>query len=434
MSLFSNLTMLPTKVLASASIFSKLLSGAGGFIVTGYFVSPDSLGRLSVYFAYASLMWLVSDYGLHNPAFRAISIDKTNAVKLFNEYTLFRILLSFPVFVAGTFLLIITGALKYSDIPFFLCLSIATYFNAHADFIQIYFRGVGKYSVEASISVLTGFIHLALVAIVAEKYRNIEIIALAILFSRTFYWFISLLWARHYVPIFYWSAKEIRAGVGTFYFNIRKLRHYAADSIATASFSHIDILMVNHFFGLHLSGVYQIGSKVSQISLAMVQVFASTYVPIISRNLHGAEKNENAASNNIRRATFELLSVGIIFSAALIFFLPHVVHSIFGEKYLEANVLFVGFGIAVVGRCVAAPFGITLIALDKPRVRTIGQVFVTTVYVFLAILIFPKFGFSHVALVIAASLWAAAFFYVICTFIVAPSLIKNAFLVRPKFK
>lgn len=419
--------MLATKILASASVFSKLISGAGVFIITGYFVSPDSLGRLAVYMAYTTLMCLVADYGLQNPALREISIEPTRAAAIFNRYTLFRIFLFPLTFLATAAILLAGGSLGMSDMAFFTCLAAATFFGAHGDFTQIFFRGMGKYTSEAWISVITGVFHLLLVGLTAWWFRDVEYIGVGILVSRVFYVALSVLVARRYAAVFQWSRRDVRELLSTFVHDLKWRKYYAADSVVTASFAQLDIILVNYFFGMHLSGVYQVGAKVTQISLAVVQVFSSTYIPAISQALHGAQRDERVASRRLRSATLELFAVGTVFALGMVFVLPFVLHQVFGQKYDEVNVLFLGFGVAVVCRCLAAPFGIALIALDRPKARLIGQIIIASTYTALAAVVFPRFGFSQASVVMAASLGTALLFYTSRTYRAAPSLVRNAF-------
>ncbi|MYM65304.1 oligosaccharide flippase family protein [Pseudoduganella sp. FT55W] len=420
--------MFSKKILAAASVFSKLISGSGVFIVTGYFISPESLGRLAVFVAYSTLMCLVTDYGLQNPALREISIDNNKAASIFNKYTLFRIFLFLPVFALTLGVFLATGTLHTTDLVFFSCLAVASLFSSHGDFAQIYFRGIGKYATEAWISIISGVLHLVLVGLVAYEFKEVEYIGMAILGSKLFYLAASVIAAKRYDRVFSWSLQDVRDTAASFFSDLKRLKYYAGDSVVTASFAQLDIIFVSHFFGMHFSGVYQVGAKVTQISLAVVQVFSATYIPSISNNLHGKQRNEAEASRNLRSATIELFIVGVVFALGMVFILPYILHAVFGTKYEEGNILFVGFGMAVIARCLAAPFGIALIALDKPKVRLIGQLIVSGTYSLLAVLLFPTFGFAAASTVMAISLWTALAFYSSCTYRASPSLMKNAFL------
>ncbi|KPC53424.1 lipopolysaccharide biosynthesis protein [Amantichitinum ursilacus] len=418
------------KLLAAASVVSRLVVGSGAFIIIGHYIPPEAFGRISVFFAAASMMCLVADYGLQNPALRAMSINADKAAYEINEYTLFRILMGLVVSAVTLPFLWGTGFIHPADTLIFVYLFLSVFVSAHADFIQIYFRATNRYSVEAYISIASGIMHMVFIALAAALTRDVQFISLAYLVSRSLYLLISYVVVRRYIAFGRWTRDEIAAHFRAFMRNSYKRKSYAADTVITASFSQVDVLMVNYFFGAHGVGVYQLGAKVVQFSLAIVQVFTITYVPQMSRALHAGKEGALHAAQLLRRATIELVIAGVVFSALMVYALPPAIVMFFGEKYHEVNTLWFALGIGVIGRCAAASFGIALIALDKPSVRAAGQTFIIVFYILTGLYIYPTFGFSHIASVISLALWAATAFYLISTYRVAPQLVRDAFLPR----
>jgi hypothetical protein len=50
----------------------------------------------------------------------------------------------------------------------------------------------------------------------------------------------------------------------------------------------------------------------------VVQVFSSTYIPAISRHLHGVDRDEKKASESLRSATLELFVLDSLFALGMV--------------------------------------------------------------------------------------------------------------------
>lgn len=391
-----------------ASMLAKVGGVAVTFLVIGRALGPSDLGIISVYFAYASLLALVADYGSSTFSFRALALAGDGLAGAFAEAMGFRLSMCVVIGTAGSIGLIAAGLVESSHLVIFFALLASTLAATQADFFVLLFRTMGRYDEDARVTISASLLHLLLTGTTAFLTRDIIVVALAFLLSRTLYLAYAARRAR--IAGVRWLA-EMRKG----YFAPRRIgwtlasnRYYATDTIITAAFGQVDTIIVAAFFGTYGAGIYQLGAKVISTSLAVVQVASAIYIPSLAR----ADRDETRRLR--RRMLIELTVGGLALGGGITFGMPFVVDFVFGPKFAETNILWPWIGLVIVIRCSLAAVGIALIARGQAGYRTICQTIILSSFIGLSWLVLPGFGLPLVPIAMAVALILGGIAYVIC--------------------
>ncbi|MYM84000.1 oligosaccharide flippase family protein [Duganella sp. FT50W] len=413
-------------VFATASMLVRILSQTLVFLLIGKVLGPVELGQFSLFMVYASLIGLVADYGCSNPALREMSVDVDRAATIMNDYLVFRVAMGVVCYTIGGLGLYLSGLVTAADAPLFLWISLASFVALQADFVLLIFRATTRYNEETVTSVCTSLVHMLLVGSVCFMSPHIVPVTLAFLGSRLFALVFTISMVRRKAAMLRYAAGQIGAALRAAPAMLRQRTLYAADSFITAAFGQVDTLLVGHLLGLHALGNYQLGAKVLQMSLSIVQVASSVYIPALSRAVHQAHP-----LRMMLRMMLALAAVGALAAAAIYWIMPYLVDLTMGAQFADANVLWGGIGLAVFIRCLAASFGILLVALDKPGVRTVVQVGIIASLVALAWLLLPSYGLWGMGYAVAGALGVGLLIYLLAVLRLAPSLAAPRQLIRP---
>jgi O-antigen/teichoic acid export membrane protein len=398
-------------------MFARILSQTLVFLLIGKVLGPVELGQFSLLMVYASLIGLVADYGCSNPALREMSVDVPGATGIMNDYLVFRVGMGLVCYGVGGVGLYLAGLVTPADISLFLIISLASFVALQTDFILLIFRATTRYNEETVTSVCTSLVHLLLVGSVCFLAPHIVPVTLAFLASRLFALAFTVGMVRRKAAILSYQAGRIAAALKTVPAMLRKRTWYAADSFITAAFSQIDTLLVGHLLGLHALGNYQIGAKVLQMSLSIVQIASSVYIPMLSRGIHQAHP-----VRMIMQMILSLAAVGAAAACGIYWVMPYLVNLYMGAQFADANLLWGGIGAAVFIRCLAAGFGILLVALDKPGVRTFVQIGIISSLVTLSWILAPAYGLWGMGYAVAGSLGVGLVIYFVAVLKLAPTL------------
>ncbi|GJI91808.1 hypothetical protein RugamoR1_49710 [Rugamonas sp. R1(2021)] len=398
-------------------MFARILSQTLVFLLIGKVLGPVELGQFSLFMVYASLIGLVADYGCSNPALREMSVDVPGATGIMNDYLVFRIGMGIVCYGLGGLGLYFGGLVTMADFNLFLLISLASFVAMQTDFILLIFRATTRYNEETVTSVCTSLFHLLLVGSVCFLAPRIVPVTLAFLISRLFAMAFTVFMARRKAAIFSYPSGRIVVALKTVPAMLRKRTWYAADSFITAAFNQIDTLLVGHLLGLHALGNYQIGAKVLQMSLSIVQIASSVYIPVLSRAIH-----QTHPVRVVMQMILSLAAVGAAGACSIYWIMPHLVNLYMGTQFADANLLWGGIALAVFIRCLAAGFGILLVALDKPGIRTFVQIGIISSLVVLAWVLVPAYGLWGMGYAVAGSLGVGLVIYVVAVLKLAPAL------------
>jgi O-antigen/teichoic acid export membrane protein len=404
-------------IFATSSMLVRILSQTLVFLLIGKVLGPVELGQFSLFMVYASLIGLVADYGCTNPALREMSVNVPGAAAILNDYLVFRVAMGVVCYTIGGLGLYLSGLVTLADAQLFLWISLASFVALQSDFILLLFRATTRYNEETVTSICTSVVHMVLVGTVCFVTPRIVPVTLAFLASRLFALAFTIFMARRKAAILSYAAGQVTSALKAAPGMLRKRTLYAADSFITAAFGQIDTLLVGHLLGLHALGNYQLGAKVLQMSLSIVQVASSVYIPMLSRAVH-----QSHPVRMVMQMTLALAGVGALAAGGIYFVMPYLVDLYMGAQFADANVLWGGIGLAVFIRCLAASFGILLVALDKPGVRTFVQIGIISSLVALAWILVPAYGLWGMGYAVAGSLSVGLLIYFVAVLKLAPSL------------
>jgi len=396
----------------------RILSQTLVFLLIGKVLGPVELGQFSLFMVYASLIGLVADYGCSNPALREMSVNVPGAAGILNDYLVFRVAMGVICYTLGGLGLYLTGLVALADAQLFLWIALSSFVIFQSDFILLIFRATTRYNEETVTSIVTSLVHVLLVGTVCWMAPHIVPVTLAFLASRLFALFFTIFMVRRKAAILSYAPGRIVATLKTLPGMLRQRTWYAADSFITAAFGQVDTLLVGHLLGLHALGNYQLGAKVLQMSLSIVQVASSVYIPMLSRAVHQAHP-----VRMVMQMVLALAGVGALAALSIYWIMPYLVDIYMGAPFADANVLWGGIGLAVFIRCLAASFGILLVALDKPGVRTFVQIGIISSLVALAWILVPAYGLWGMGYAVAGSLGVGLLIYFVAVLKLAPSLL-----------
>ncbi|MRW86273.1 oligosaccharide flippase family protein [Pseudoduganella sp. FT26W] len=404
-------------IFATSSMLARILSQTLVFLLIGKVLGPVELGQFSLFMVYASLIGLVADYGCSNPALREMSVNVPGAAGIMNDYLVFRVAMGVVCYTIGGVGLYLSGLVSLADVQLFLWLSLASFVALQSDFILLIFRATTRYNEETVTSIVTALVHLLLVGTVCFVAPHIVPVTMAFLASRLFALAFTVFMVRRKAAILSFASGHIVAALRAAPGMLRKRTLYAADSFITAAFGQIDTLLVGHLLGLHALGNYQLGAKVLQMSLSIVQVASSVCIPVLSRAVHQAHP-----ARTVMQMILALAGVGAAAAGCIYWIMPYLVDRFMGAQFADANVLWGGIGLAVFIRCLAASFGILLVALDKPGVRTFVQIGIISGLVALSWVLVPAYGLWGMGYAVAGALGIGLVIYFVAVLRLAPEL------------
>lgn len=335
------------------------------FVLLARGLGPNSYGVVATVFAYATLASLLTDFGLVSKTLRDIAAEPQHGVRLLNDSLTVKFYLTAAVTVIGVLIVSILKVPAEVRVSSAL-IGLAVLLAAIGDHTFTAYRAMGRYRLEAWVTIWTSAVHIGLVGTVALLHLRLLAVAGAFLVSRLLYILVILRGSRKLFEGYRFQALGLRAS----WKMMRGTWGWAADSGLSYLNGQIDGLLVVPLFGLHSAGIYQSGARFIQGALAIVAVLANVHIPKL------------AAKSRPGRWPISRLEVQIFieFTAtggalALLFWLggPFISHYFLGNKFKEVDALWPGFAMFIFIRYMAASLGAALTSRDVPLYRVSGQ-------------------------------------------------------------
>lgn len=383
---------------------TRAIGQIAAVLVLAKLFPPQIYGLLSLYLVYASIMAVIGDFGQATAALPAMSVAEGGIDGIYKDALAFRLSTQTTVFLLGAAICALVA--HVDDLYLFLLCCLISYLGSMADFALLPFRAARFYGGEVVASILGTGVFLVAVPVAALLFHEIHAVALAYVVARMFsILLISIVWI--------WNLKRAGFGIAPIRLPARSFRTkcrtyfpYLVDSSLTTVMNFLDTLLVSLVLGAVAVGVYQIPAKFMQLGLIVVQIAVSIYVPSLARL---ADKGQRRVT--IRKMVLELATVGLVAALAISLVVPPVCDHFFGSAYHLERLAWVGFGVALFLRLVAAAYGIALIVERQPAIRVIGQGLVISTFSIGVLKLGWSYGLTGVAWSFALAMLVVLIYY-----------------------
>ena len=347
------------------STIVRLLAGVVLFIFLARLLGPEDFGRLMVHFTVASIAVLVIEYGFSQQILREIGKTPGQVGIIMGRVFIAKILLTLLV-VSYLLIWFLIFPNSSEDQLIFWLLFMSCILASFADFLNIAFRGIGRFNEETKIVTVSSIFHFGVILSFALLGSNLIILAKGFVVSRLMNIAISWIVYRHVVGELVFSGQSVKAAIAT----LKNGFPYAVDAGFNNFFSQVDILIINHYLGAASVGLYQAGMRFVQGASQFAPVLGNVYLPVIA----GCVDEPIQLNHLTKKFNCQMLIAATLGWAFFSFGGKWITQLFYGESYTELTKLWPYFGLFLFVRYVAASQGLLLTANGAQSIRVLAQI------------------------------------------------------------
>lgn len=387
---------------------ARLIINAGLLIVLARYLGVDNYGIFVTYIAITSIAVVVVDFGFSTYIVKFIAEDKTLVQRRVTCAIALKIYLTiiylFICNVISIFMIENGNHFTFSIIIF------VTLISSFFEFLNISFRSISKFYLEAKINILSSFCHLFIIIpsayitgdinTVAISYLVVKLITLIMCYKEYYKEFGSIVWP---------NKKELSYSFVVDEFN--NVKYYGFDSAIINIRANVDTVIIKMLLGYESVGIYQAGVNIVKALERVGPILANVFLPKMA-------KLDEKLFNYFMQLMFFLVTVSILISLIVLNFDFEI---ILGTDFAIVNELMPYFMIYMVIRYICMGLGvfITVINLQKLRVKIgLFNLFFAILSCYILIPLFELHGAVY-------SMLSTALMLFICYFIVGIKNIKN---------
>ncbi len=336
-------------LLTLLSSLSKIFVRVGTFIIVAPILGPEDQAVLAVSSAWGLVLGLIVVFGLPVRVLREVALAPDRApVTFIEDIRLMTVLL--PVSVVGAVLLDFAYVREVDRFCFYLIFA-STICTVYGDYCAAMLRSLGSYLTEAKISFSTGVLHFVLIAVSAVYWRNVDVVAVAILFSRLVFGGVSVYCVRSALKSRAHCNESVKSVFSVFCASWR----YAIDAFLATAYSQCDILILDQFADRKMVGLYSAGSRFVGLFLAVPSILQNVVIPRLTTARMRGDFTSRLREFSLVMSAGALISIlSIVFGGTL------VVSQYLGYQYSSLNEYWVFFALMVVARFFESFYGILL--------------------------------------------------------------------------
>lgn len=348
------------RALMAASVLMRMAAALLVLVVMARGLGPSLFGLVATVFTYATLLSLITDFGFSSKLLRDVAMDPDDGGTVLNAALNVKFYLSIVailICVGLTLFLPLSWAERLSV----LMLTVGILVAALGDLSFVALRATGRYGVEASVTLGTSLAHVVVVGVAATIGGGVLTVSCAFLASRILYCGAAAVAIRRSFPQAVFSRQRWK----TVRSSLLQSKSWAVDAGMGYINGQFDGLVVAAAFGLPAAGIYQAGGRFVQAGLSLSAVLSGIHIPRLSR------------SNTVGmkwRAFSEFGLAGLGLGSCLAILGPLLTKYILGPQYAKVDQLWLGFGVFLAARYVAAGLGAILTAERRMATRIGGQV------------------------------------------------------------
>lgn len=347
------------------STLVRLLAGVVLFIFLARLLGPGDFGRLMVGFTVASIAVLVIEYGFSQQLLREIGKIPEQVCTIMSRVFLAKILLTLLV-VSSVLVWFVIFPKSAEDQLIFWLLFLSCTLASFADFLNVAFRGIGRFHEETKIVTASSIFHFGVMLTLALLGSNLVTLAQGFVVSRLLNLALSWMAYRRITGGFEFSGQSWKTAFAT----LKGGFPYAADAGFTNFFSQVDILIVNHYLGIASVGLYQAGMRFLQGASTFAPVLGNVYLPAIA----GCGGEPIQLNRLAKKFNTQMLLIGTAGWAVFSFGGEWITRLVYGEKYAQLTPLWPYIGLLLFLRYVTASLGVLLTANGAQIVRVWAQI------------------------------------------------------------
>lgn len=357
--------MFKNTLFMTISTFVRLLAGVVLFIFLARLLGPEGFGRLMYGFTVASIAVLVIEYGFSQQLLRDIGKTPEQVCMIMGRVFLAKILLALSV-VGCVLVWFAIFPKTIEDQQIFGFLFLSCILESFAIFLNVAFRGIGRFHVETKIATICSMFHFGLLMGLAFLGADLMTLAQGFVVSRMLNLALSWMAYRRIIGGFEFGKPSLKTVIAT----LKSGFPYAADAGFTNFFSQVDILIVNHFLGAVGVGVYQAGMRFLQGANTFAPILGNVYLPAIA----GCSGKPGEIDRLSKKLNTQMLLVGTAGWAFFSFGGEWITRLIYREKYAGLTSLWPYIGLLLFLRYVTASQGVLLTANGSQSVRVWAQI------------------------------------------------------------
>ncbi|NHN46222.1 flippase [Halostella sp. JP-L12] len=173
------------------------------------------------------------------------------------------------------------------------------------------------------------------------------------------------------------------------------------NQIGNFLYNRVDILMVGFFLSSSAVGIYNVAVAVSSILSLPLAGFNQLFPSIASRLYHNGQHSElESVYASVTRMTF---TIALLPAIAAVVYAPSIL-TVFGEKFVQGDLVLVLFVLAQLTNCAVGPSGYVLMMSDHQYLTLFNQISSGVFNVFLNYVLITNFGFIGAAVATATVL------------------------------
>lgn len=343
--------LLKSLSLSAFSMGVRFLAALLAFSIVARVLGPVGFGTLMLCLSVASLLALVSNFGLVVRLLREIGRDVTAAPVILSRTLSAKLLVTAVAWLVSLAVLPLLDAA--ARLPFGL-LMLAMLAEGFTEFFSAGFRASQRFDVEARLAFAGGLLQLSGVASVALWTQSLLWISMAYFATRVAVLLLTWVVLRRIVgPLRLVSLaeswREARAAVS-----------YAIDAGLTSAFGQVDSVVLNHFLGPVAVGLHQAGMRLFMAGTQAAAVLANVFLPRAAA-VHARTSVESQRQETMR-LQFAFLATGVAFGWGMALAGGWLVDRLFGEAFAALTTLMPWFGLLFAMKFIAAAWGVVLTA------------------------------------------------------------------------
>ena len=368
----------------TVAILVRFLTNVILFLLLARVWGPDVFGSFMYPFAIAGIAMMVIGYGFGLQLVRDISKCPEAARHLTEEAFEVELIITLFVLIASLFISFMFIHETQTGLLFWILL-LASTLNAYAQFFNFAVRGLGHFSIEAGVTFWSNVALFLITVVFLLLKSSLTLVAFGFFLARGLYFFLSF---RAYKRIIgttpsWFVSKRVWS-------NLVRGLPFGVHMAVGALYFQSDTLIIQHFLGSEGVGLYQAGLRILMGGLMLADILSGVFLPAMSKVV--AQKAVLLEQGN-RLLRFTLM-ISVIGFTVMTLGAPWIVNLLYGTAYQGITATFPLFGLVLLLRYAAIPYGLTLTISERQSVRMFALIGALIVSIGLNFILIPKLGLN----------------------------------------